>query len=182
MKIYTRTGDKGKTALLGGKRVLKSNTRIEAYGNIDELNAYLGLIRDHEELKHHFDFLVKIQNELFVIGSHLATEPGKSFNYIPDVSKEIINQLEKGIDSMNEDLPEMKNFILPGGNKLVSFIHIARCVCRRAERSIISLSEKENIKSEIVIFINRLSDYLFVLARWASSELNVKEVIWEPRK
>lgn len=182
MKIYTRTGDKGKTALLGGKRVLKSDIRIEAYGNVDELNAYLGLLGDHKELKAHIDFLIKIQHELFVIGSHLATEPGKSFDYVPGISKEIVKQIENEIDSMNDILPEMKNFILPGGNKLVSFIHIARCVCRRAERSIISLSSKENINQEIVIFVNRLSDYLFVLSRWASSELNVKEVIWEPRK
>ncbi len=182
MKIYTRTGDKGKTALLGGKRVKKSDIRIEAYGNIDELNSYLGLIRDHDELKDHHSFLVQIQNELFVVGSHLATEEGKSFDYIPDVNGKFVDSLEKEIDLMNKVLPEMKNFVLPGGDKLVSIIHIARCVCRRSERSIISLSEEQLVAPEIVVFINRLSDYLFVLSRWTSYLLNTDEVIWNPRK
>ena len=132
MKIYTRTGDKGKTALLGGKRVKKSDIRIEAYGNIDELNSYIGLLRDHEELEKHRGILVQIQNELFVIGSHLATEQGKSFDYIPEVNVEFVDTLEKEIYLMNTVLPDMKNFVLPGGNKLVSTIHIARCVCRRS--------------------------------------------------
>ncbi len=182
MKIYTRTGDKGTTALLGGKRVSKSDLRIEAYGTVDELNSYLGLLRDHEELSGKSELLIRIQNQLFVMGSHLAAEPGKSFDYIPDFKENESKVLEDAIDEMDASLPEMRNFILPGGHQLVSFIHIARCVCRRAERAIIELSQSENVLDQIIIYLNRLSDYLFVLSRVVAQQVGAEEVPWTPRK
>ena len=181
MKIYTRTGDKGQTSLLGGKRVSQSDLRIEAYGNTDELNAYIGLLRDHKENTTRAGYLTEIQSQLFTIGSHLAVEPGKSFDYIPEINESFIESLEKAIDNMNDNLPEMKNFVLPGGHLLISWCHIARCVCRRVERSVIALSEKQKIDEIIIRYLNRLSDYLFVLSRKIANELNVKEVPWKPR-
>ncbi len=181
MKIYTRTGDKGQTSLLGGKRVSKSDLQIEAYGNTDELNAYIGLLRDQKENIPRAGYLAEIQSHLFTIGSHLAIEPGKSFDYIPEIKESFIESLEKSIDQMNENLPEMKNFVLPGGHPLVSWCHIARCVCRRAERSVIALSGKQQIDEIIIRYLNRLSDYLFVLSRKIANDLNVKEVPWKPR-
>jgi len=182
MKIYTRTGDKGTTALLGGKRVSKSDLRINAYGTIDELNSYLGLIRDHDEIPDEKELLIGIQNQLFIIGSHLATEPGKSFDYVPPVDKNEAAKLEESIDKMNDTLPEMSHFILPGGHKLISFIHIARCVCRRAERSAVELAQSEEISDLIIIYLNRLSDYLFVLSRAVALKVGAEEVPWTPRK
>ena len=181
MKIYTRTGDKGQTSVLGGKRVSKSDLRIEAYGNTDELNAYIGLLRDHKENTTRAGYLTEIQSQLFTIGSHLAVEPGKSFDYIPEINESFIESLEKAIDNMNDNLPEMKNFVLPGGHLLISWCHIARCVCRRVERSVIALSEKQKIDEIIIRYLNRLSDYLFVLSRKIANDLNVKEVPWKPR-
>lgn len=182
MKIYTRTGDKGTTALLGGKRVSKSDLRIEAYGTIDELNSFLGLLRDHEELSSQHELLIRIQNQLFVIGSHLAAEPGKSFDYIPDLDENETTAIEDAIDLMDSSLPVMRNFILPGGHKLVSFTHIARCVCRRAERAITELNQSEPISDQIIIYLNRLSDYLFVMARVVAQQVGAEEVAWAPRK
>ena len=182
MKIYTRTGDKGQTSLLGGARVSKSNPKIDAYGTVDELNSYIGLLRDHEELKPHKNLLLSIQENLFTMGSILAVEEGKSFDYIPKLRDESIKELEVTIDQMDDKLPEMRNFILPGGHPLVSYCHIARCVCRRAERIVIALSNEESIDDVIIRYLNRLSDFLFVLARELAFDLGVKEIPWRSSK
>ncbi len=181
MKIYTRTGDKGKTSLLGGTRVSKSDDRINAYGTIDELNSFLGLVGDldHDEIR--VKFMHTIQSRLFTIGSALAAETDKAKKIKPDLEESDIKALEESIDIMNESLPVMKNFIIPGGNQLVSSTHIARTICRRAERLTIKLSEAEFIEDIIIKYLNRLSDYLFVLARKQGVDLNVKEIPWKPR-
>lgn len=182
MKIYTKTGDKGTTALLGGARVPKSDLRIEAYGTIDELNAHMGLLRDQEVNEARVDFLSDIQNKLFSIGSLLAAQPGKKLDYLPEINENDAASLESAIDEMNEVLPEMKNFILPGGHQAVSFCHIARCVCRRAERKAVALAGEEEVNGAIIVYLNRLSDYLFVLSRMMTQELGVEEIIWKGRK
>ena len=180
LKIYTKTGDKGTTSLIGGTKVLKSDLRIEAYGTVDELNSHIGLCRDLVTDKRSKDSLQEIQDRLFTIGSSLACDPEKEPKLkIPDLKETDIEFLEKEIDAMNEDLPEMKNFILPGGHPVVSHIHIARCVCRRAERCCVRL-EKE-AESIIIKYLNRLSDYLFVLARFIGQLVNAKEIPWKPR-
>ena len=181
MKIYTKTGDKGTTALLGGARVPKSALRIEAYGTIDELNAYIGLLRDQEVNGKRQGFLHDIQNKLFSIGSLLAAQPGKKLDYLPEINEDEAHILESAIDDMNASLPEMKNFILPGGHQAVSFCHIARCVCRRAERKVVALADQEAVASGIIVYLNRLSDYLFVLSRLMTHELGADEVIWKGR-
>lgn len=181
MKIYTKTGDKGITSLLGGSRVLKSDQRINAYGTIDELNSYLGLLGDQEINKPRLVQLREIQDRLFTIGSHLATEPGKDSIKLPDLKEDDIIMLEREMDSMNEKLPEMRSFILPGGHQSVSFCHIARCVCRRAERLVVQLHEVQPVEAILIIYLNRLSDYLFVLARSMAKELNAEEVRWNAR-
>jgi cob(I)alamin adenosyltransferase len=182
MKIYTKTGDKGQTSLLGGARVAKSHIRIDAYGTVDELNSYIGLIRDLDVNKKRVDKLIRVQETLFSIGSLLATEPGKIFKFVPHVTPEDISFLEEQIDQMNAALPEMRNFVLPGGHASVSFCHIARCVCRRAERIIIALHEKTPVDELILIYLNRLSDYLFMLARQLTIETGAKEIPWKPRE
>ena len=179
MKIYTKKGDKGETSLLGGTRVSKSNIRIESYGTVDELNSWLGLIRDQQIGADTKKFLIHIQDRLFVIGSHLASDPNKSGIKIPDIKEENITALEKEIDKMNEILPDMKFFVLPGGHTTVSYCHIARCVCRRAERNIVQLSSKEKVEDIIIKYLNRLSDYLFVLARKFSHDLRAEEIPWK---
>ena len=181
MKIYTKTGDKGQTSLIGGTRVPKHHIRIEAYGTVDELNSWIGLIRDQQVDEHSKKILIEIQDRLFTIGSSLASDPEKSRMKIPDLKEEDITLLEKEMDKMNETLPEMRNFVLPGGHTTVSYCHIARCVCRRAERNTIHLSE-ENFVAELVIkYLNRLSDYLFVLARKISHDLKAEEIPWKAR-
>lgn len=189
MKVYTKTGDKGQTSLFGGTRIPKYNLRIEAYGTIDELNSYIGLIRDQKIDKNTFDTLVKIQNELFTLGSMLATpkdkellKNGKERLNIPKINEEDIAFLEKEMDKMDNELPAMTNFILPGGHPTVSYCHIARTVCRRAERITVNLSETEDINSITISYLNRLSDYLFVLARKLSKDNQAIEVAWIPRK
>lgn len=189
MKIYTKTGDKGTTALFGGTRVPKHNLRIESYGTVDELNSYIGLIRDQSIDVTTINSLIKIQNELFTLGAMLATPPekevlknGKERLNIPKVNLTSIEFLEQQIDKMNESLPPMTNFILPGGNQTVSFCHIARCVCRRAERLATALHESEPINEAILKYLNRLSDYLFVLARKLTKDLSAKEIPWIPEK
>jgi cob(I)alamin adenosyltransferase len=181
-KIYTKTGDKGKTSLIGGTKVPKSNIRIEAYGTIDELNSFLGLLSDHckEEVK---TILKEIQDRLFTIGSSLACDPDKEPKMkIPDLKESDIGLLEKEIDRMNAILPEMKNFILPGGHPAVSTAHIVRCVCRRAERCCVNMQEQGLFVEPLIIkYLNRLSDYLFVLARYTGHLLEVKEITWKPR-
>jgi cob(I)alamin adenosyltransferase len=182
-KIYTKTGDKGTTSLIGGTKVFKNNIRIETYGTVDELNSYLGLVADYTPDGHQRNVLKQIQNRLFVIGASLACDPDKQTGmHIPDLKEEDISLLETEIDSMNNTLPVMKNFILPGGNPAVSFMHIARCVCRRTERLCVSM-QQSNLFIELLIikYLNRLSDYLFVLARFTAQELHVTEVIWKGR-
>lgn len=189
MKIYTKTGDTGTTALFGGTRVKKYNARIESYGTVDELNSYIGLIKDQEISKEAKESLLKIQNELFTLGAMLATPPdketlksGKERLNIPKVDDEAILFLENEIDKMDLELPQMTHFILPGGHQAVSFCHVARCVCRRAERLSVELNDQEAINDAILKYLNRLSDYLFVLARMLSKDLSVAEIKWIPKK
>jgi cob(I)alamin adenosyltransferase len=181
MKIYTKKGDQGTTGLIGGTRILKSSMRIESYGTVDELNSYIGLVRDQtikEELKIQ---LIEIQDRLFTIGSSLASDPEKSTMKIPDLNDEDVAALEKWMDEMNDTLPEMRSFILPGGHTTVSFCHIARCVCRRAERIIVDLSQHEFVAALVLTYLNRLSDYLFMLSRKISQDLGAVEQPWKPR-
>lgn len=180
MKVYTKKGDKGTTQLIGGSRVPKSSLRIEAYGTVDELNSYIGLIRDQEINSTSKDQLVEIQDRLFTIGSLLASD-GTSKMKLPEVHEEDITFLESCIDKMDEELEPMKSFILPGGNTTVSFCHIARCVCRRAERVTVDLDANQEVSPIILTYLNRLSDYLFVLGRMLSKELNATEIPWSPR-
>lgn len=181
MKIYTKTGDKGTTGLIGGTRVPKDHIRIEAYGSVDELNSHIGMLRDMaNELKLE-DQLIRIQEALFVIGSHLANDPEKSKMELPSFTQEEIDFLESEIDSLDENLPPMRNFVLPGGNVVVSQCHISRCVCRRAERATISLHHVDPVAELILTYLNRLSDYLFVLSRHISHTLQAKEIPWKPR-
>ena len=183
MKIYTKTGDAGKTSLIGGTKVLKNNPRIEAYGTVDELNSYMGLVSDFCKDDHAKNILKEIQDRLFTIGSELACDPDKKINMsIPDLHESDIELLEKEMDEMDKELPVMKNFILPGGSPSVSFMHVARCVCRRAERCCINLMENDgNVNPLIIKYINRLSDYLFMLARYTGMKNNTLEIIWKAR-
>ena len=181
MKIYTKTGDKGQTSLIGGTRVPKHHMRIEAYGTVDELNSYIGLIRDQQMDDHFKEILIEIQDRLFTIGASLASDPEKSKMKIPDLKEEDITLLEQEIDKMNELLPEMKSFVLPGGHTTVSYCHIARCVCRRAERLTIHLSENSFVADLVIKYLNRLSDYLFVLSRKLIQDLHAREIPWKPR-
>jgi cob(I)alamin adenosyltransferase len=189
MKIYTKTGDKGETSLFGGTRVPKYNDRIEAYGTIDELNSYIGLIRDQKVSGTIKENLLIIQTDLFTLGAMLATpkeketlKSGKDRLNIPKVNQDSILNLENQIDLMNKDLEPMTNFILPGGHTTVSFCHIARCVCRRAERLVVKLSTEQVIEDTIIIYLNRLSDYLFVLARKLTLDNQADEIPWKPQK
>ncbi|HYH55257.1 MAG TPA: cob(I)yrinic acid a,c-diamide adenosyltransferase [Anseongella sp.] len=181
MKIYTKKGDKGETSLIGGTKVPKYHLRIESYGTVDELNAYIGLIRDQEIGEHHKTVLKNIQESLFIIGSNLAADAGNSRAALPEVREEEVGELEREIDGMQADLPELKHFILPGGHSTVSFCHIARCVCRRAERLIVQLSEGTEVNGLIIKYMNRLSDYLFVLGRKLAFDLKTGEYKWIPR-
>ena len=180
-KIYTKTGDSGETSLIGGTRVPKHHIRIESYGTIDELNSYIGLIKDQSIDKRSHDTLTEIQDRLFTIGSSLASDPENSKLRIPDLIDEDITLLEKEIDHMNSELPELRSFILPGGHTTISYCHIARCVCRRAERNTIHLAENNFVAPLVIKYLNRLSDYLFILARFFAKQLNVKETNWKPR-
>jgi len=181
MKIYTKTGDKGYTSLIGGTRVPKHDLRIESYGTVDELNSYIGLIRDQEIGDHDKEILKQIQDILFTIGSSLAADPDRSKMIIPDLYAEDIELLEQEMDTMNEQLPELKHFILPGGSNAISFCHIARCVCRRAERLTVHLAETSTVDEKVNIYLNRLSDYLFTLARKVGNEHKIPENKWLPR-
>ncbi|WP_460219725.1 cob(I)yrinic acid a,c-diamide adenosyltransferase [Psychroserpens sp. MEBiC05023] len=189
MKIYTKTGDKGTTALFGGTRVPKHHIRIDSYGTVDELNSHLGLIRDQNINNHYKDVLIDIQDKLFTVGAILATDPekatlknGKQRLNIPKISEDDISLLEQEMDAMNTSLPPMTHFVLPGGHQTVSFCHIARCVCRRAERLASALNDLEPFQPESLKYLNRLSDYLFVLARKLSYDLQAEEVKWIPKK
>jgi cob(I)alamin adenosyltransferase len=181
MKIYTKTGDKGLTSLIGGTRVPKHHIRIESYGTVDELNSWVGLIRDQDIAAHDKDILKQIQDRLFTIGSSLAADPERSKMVIPDLHPEDIELLEKEMDSMNEHLPELRHFILPGGNTTISYCHVARCVCRRAERITVHLAEDSPVDEKVTIYLNRLSDYLFTLGRLVAHQQQVPENKWIPR-
>lgn len=183
MKIYTKTGDAGSTSLIGGTKVSKSHLRIEAYGTVDELNSYVGLCKDLLENKNSNSTLHEIQDRLFTIGAALACDPEKETKMkIPDLNEEDITLLENEIDKMNDALPPMKSFILPGGHPTVSHLHVARCICRRAERCCVRLQiEKNEVEPIIPKYLNRLSDYLFILARYVALILDVREVAWKPR-
>ncbi len=181
MKIYTKTGDKGYTSLIGGTRVPKYHLRIESYGTIDELNSYIGLIRDQAVAENHKIILKEVQDRLFTIGSVLASDPEKSKMKVPDLKPEDIILLEDEMDSMSKVLPELKHFILPGGSSIISCCHIARCICRRAERITVQLSEESFVDEGVIVYLNRLSDYLFVLARKLCYDDGIEENIWIPR-
>ncbi len=189
MKVYTKTGDSGTTALFGGTRVPKHHIRIESYGTVDELNSYIGLIRDQEINPLYQNVLIEVQDRLFTVGAILATPPEKEVLKNGEkrlqnlgIIEEDIEYLEKEIDLMETELPTMTHFVLPGGHSTVSYCHIARCVCRRAERLATHLHEIEPTNELVLKYLNRLSDYLFVLARKLSQDLNAKEVQWIPRK
>ena len=179
MKIYTKTGDQGTTSLLGGTRVPKHHIRIEAYGTLDELNSWVGTIRASLSYKEAILILNQIQNDLFNIGSHLATDPSKTKVKLPEFKQNNIEILENEIDKMDADLPALTNFILPGGSSLVGQIHISRCVCRRAERLITHLAEIESVDPVFIQYINRLSDYLFTLARREALAQGAEEILWQ---
>ena len=183
LKIYTKTGDLGKTSLIGGTKVFKSHIRIETYGTVDELNSYIGLSSDHLTHTASKEILKEIQDRLFTIGSSLACDPEKEPKMkIPDLKESDIVLLEKEIDSMTAAIPAMKHFILPGGHVAVSTLHVARCVCRRCERLCVHMQQEDLFVDPLVIkYLNRLSDYLFVLARFTSHQLGVEEIPWKPR-
>lgn len=180
-KIYTKTGDKGETSLIGGTRVPKYDIRIEAYGTVDELNSYLGLIRDYPIDEHSRKVIIEIQDRLFTIGSLLAEDSKKSKMKLPQLKEEDIVFLENEIDQMDATLEPMKSFILPGGHPVVSHGHIARCICRRAERITLLANQQHPINSLIIKYLNRLSDYLFTLSRFFSKQFNAQEIPWNPR-
>ncbi len=183
MKVYTKTGDDGTTALLGGARVSKAHIRIDAYGTVDELNAVIGMVRDHTQSEAYREILKTIQDRLFVIGADLATQPSKQGKVKkPDILETDIQFLEQGIDRMEDDLPPLQHFLLPGGHPAVSSCHLARCVCRRAERIVVLLDQQEAVEPLVLHYLNRLSDYLFVLSRALAKDFGAEEIKWEPRK
>ncbi|MDQ3110413.1 MAG: cob(I)yrinic acid a,c-diamide adenosyltransferase [Bacteroidota bacterium] len=181
MKIYTKTGDKGQTSLIGGTRVPKHHIRIEAYGTVDELNSWVGLLRDTIADAHVKTILIEVQDRLFTIGSLLAADPEKSKMKLPELKESDVTLLEKEIDEMDKVVPPMKSFVLPGGNEIVSHCHITRCICRRAERCTIHLTETSPVNEIIIQYLNRLSDYLFMLSRKLSMDLGAEEIPWKPR-
>jgi len=181
MKIYTKTGDEGTTSLFGGKRVSKSELRIDTYGTIDELNSWIGVLRDLEVNQKRKEALIEIQDRLFTIGSILATEPENKKVKIPSLMEGDLSYLEKEIDDMETLLPPMRYFVLPGGHPSISWGHVARTVCRRAERLVIALHQLEKVDPFVIKYLNRLSDYLFVLCRMMTQELGVSETPWKPR-
>ncbi|CAN5339209.1 cob(I)yrinic acid a,c-diamide adenosyltransferase [soil metagenome] len=182
MKIYTRKGDKGQTSLIGGTRVSKHHIRIESYGTVDELNSWLGVIRDQANDEAVRTLLKEIQDRLFTVGSSLAADPEHSKMILPDLKAEDIELLEMDMDRMNEVLPELKNFILPGGHLTASYCHVARCVCRRAERLIVELAGQDTVDELVIQYMNRLSDHLFVLSRYLAHKDGAEEISWNPRK
>src|SRR5690606_6677783 len=183
MKIYTKTGDQGKTSLIGGLRVSKGHVRIESYGTIDELNSCLGLVQDWIEDEEMKEWVWEIQDRLFTIGSALATDPGKDLRMkLPDLKETDILWLEQRIDQMNERLPEMRSFVLPGGHPASSAAHMARCICRRAERACVAMTDQQELVPPLVIpYLNRLSDFLFVLSRLMLAVHGVEERPWRAR-
>lgn len=182
MKIYTKKGDAGTTSLIGGKRVSKSDIRIESYGTVDELNSWIGLLRDHEEMPQtQFNQLIEIQDRLFTIGSLLATQPGGTKMKLPLIMESDITYLETAIDEMSKNIPPLTKFVLPGGKKILSHCHITRCICRRAERLTVGLDDSSEQHQLAMKYLNRLSDYLFILSRKIATDLNIQEIQWNPR-
>lgn len=179
-RIYTKTGDQGQTALFGGRRVAKNDLRVEAYGTVDELNSFVGWLRDSMENQTDRHTLYEIQNRLFTVGASLASDPEKH-PPTPDIVPDDISLLEREIDRMDAQLPPLKNFILPGGHTSVSICHVCRTVCRRAERLVVALHQTDPVDTPVLQYLNRLSDYFFMLARQLSQDLGVEEVIWNPR-
>ena len=182
MKIYTKKGDTGSTSLIGGTRVAKHSLRLESYGTIDELNSYLGLVRDTADLENLTAQIVEIQDRLFTIGSSLAADPEKSKMVLPDILDSDVTQLETWMDQFDEQLPPLTAFILPGGHVAVSHCHVTRTICRRAERRITELQSVSFVEPLVLTYLNRLSDYLFVMARFVGKTVNVSETAWVPRK
>jgi cob(I)alamin adenosyltransferase len=182
MKIYTKKGDQGQTSLIGGKRVPKYDLRIESYGTVDELNSYLGVLRDQPINEKYKSVLIDIQQILFTIGSHLAVGKEGTSMKLPQLKLSYVEALEKYIDEMDEVLPPMRFFVLPGGHQSVSFCHVARCVCRRAERLVVHLASEEKVDALILQYLNRLSDYLFTLSRKLAYDFQVEEQPWIPEK
>ncbi|HXU27403.1 MAG TPA: cob(I)yrinic acid a,c-diamide adenosyltransferase [Bacteroidia bacterium] len=180
-KVYTKTGDKGQTSLIGGTRLPKQHIRIEAYGTVDELNSWIGLLRDQAIDANSIKILLEVQDRLFTIGSLLAADPDKNKMKLPEIKEEDIVLLEKEIDVMEETLPPMKSFVLPGGHTTVSYCHLARCVCRRGERAVLRVAENEKVDELVYKYLNRLSDYLFVLSRKLAHDLNAPETPWVAR-
>ena len=180
-KIYTKTGDKGHTSLIGGTRLPKDHIKIEAYGSVDELNAWIGVLADAPENLERNAFLKEIQDRLFTIGAELASEPEQNKKKLPELFDADVELLETEMDKYNEEIPALRAFVLPGGHPLVSFSHVARTVCRRAERQVIGLSHNEEVNVLIIKYLNRLSDYLFVLSRKITQEQNAPEIAWKPR-
>ena len=180
MKIYTRKGDAGTTSLIGGTQVAKFHYRIDAYGSMDELNAQVGMLRDSIDDEKIREFLYGIQNKLFTIGSILASD-GRNQMKLPEIEEKDVQEIEEAIDEADQELPPLKNFILPGGHPVVSYCHIARTVCRRAERKTVQLNENERVNPLIITYLNRLSDYFFMLARLTAKRLGVEEVTWKSR-
>ncbi|RRA97754.1 cob(I)yrinic acid a,c-diamide adenosyltransferase [Larkinella rosea] len=182
MKIYTKTGDQGQTSLIGGRRVSKAHHRIGAYGTVDELNSYIGLVRDQPVNENRKDLIKEIQDRLFTVGAELATDPEKTVKKpLPAIRDADITVLEKAMDEMDTGLPALRAFVLPGGHQSVSFCHLARTVCRRAERLVIALNDVEPVDPLVIQYLNRLSDYLFVLSRKMTQELGAEEITWKPR-
>lgn len=187
MKIYTKTGDKGQTSLISGRRVSKADSRIDTYGTVDELNAWIGLVRDQPVNESRRDLLKEVQDRLFTVGAELATDPSREVKKpMPAIIPPDIERLEKAMDAMDAELPELRAFVLPGGHQSVSFCHVARTVCRRAERLIIALNEESSTAGApldplLIQYLNRLSDYLFVLSRKMAHELQAEEIAWKPR-
>jgi cob(I)alamin adenosyltransferase len=179
-KIYTKTGDDGTTGLFGGARLPKNHIRIEAYGTVDELNAVIGWLMTFPHSDSSYSLLQNIQSRLFTVGSNLASDPDKEM-ITPDLESDDIRVIEEAIDGMQSELPELRHFILPGGSPGVSAAHLARTVCRRAERRCVALSFESGVDPMIILYLNRLSDYFFVLARWIGNQEGIEEIKWTPR-
>jgi len=180
MKIYTKTGDKGETSLIGGSRVSKADVRIEAYGTVDELNSLIGMVRDHLKSDETKNLLIRIQETLFSMGAILATDETFSHKIKTSINPEDVTMLEEAMDTMDSTLPPLRYFILPGGHPSVSYCHLARVVCRRAERRVIALSGETIVDEMIIKYLNRLSDFFFVLSRAVSKDLGAEEIPWNP--
>lgn len=181
-RIYTKTGDTGETGLFGGSRVLKSHIRVDAYGTVDELNAFIGLLHDSLDEEPVRDLLRQVQHRLFSIGATLASDPAGEYAMPPDIRESDIGLLEDAMDAMDDQLPELKNFILPGGFPTVSLCHVCRTVCRRAERTTVALHELDPVEPLVLQYLNRLSDYFFLLARYIGHQAGAAEIVWTPRK